>query len=155
MKKQILSEELLRMKRLAGIINESQYKITLNEHWDQEDDVQATPFNLAIDKIIGIKSSQAYNPMWSERNTQNELDKISKLEINFTPSELKIYDKFKKSIEDTDIKAFEEFKLPPASKLNWNIPEILDLYITDKYESDYGDVDYEEKFGDFEDNDEY
>ena len=31
MKKQILSEELLRMKRLAGILSESQYTQKLNE----------------------------------------------------------------------------------------------------------------------------
>ena len=62
MKKQILSEELLRMKRLAGIISEGQYKAMLNEdealtHSEPQEDIYVD-HNNAYD--IGLKIAHAY-----------------------------------------------------------------------------------------------
>lgn len=55
MKKQILSEEFIRMQRLAGIINESQYYNTLNEEPQALTTAQAAKITSKINDKIGDK----------------------------------------------------------------------------------------------------
>lgn len=81
MKKQLLSEELLRMKRLAGILNESQYTQKLNEGVEvpawlkgKLEDVHTKPgqgsiFSQSIDNVLKI----AQNALDKEAN----IDKIA------------------------------------------------------------------------------
>jgi hypothetical protein len=52
MKKQILSEELKRMKRLAGIITESQYNKLIEENYSVEN------------FITDFKTAEFFKPFW-------------------------------------------------------------------------------------------
>ena len=122
MKKQIISEEFLRMQKLAGLITEGQYKAKLNENEDEDFDDEDFDLN------------QAFKDAPNEASYEDVLDIIESYEMDDVLEDFKAEFPEGEPVSKDDYSQFAMTLIDDMSEVDFIQANWISIFDEDIYE---------------------